>query len=110
MCFLDIFPAAGAAGRGDSSEDSVQADHENRSFHSPVFARQRFGSMAIVVEHADPHPPSASWASKFRHVRSVIASREVVGYDVCAFFAGEGAHLHSPASPSMQPRAGLEQV
>ena len=110
MCFLDMFPVAGAGGRGDSSEDSVQADHKNGSFLSPVFARQRFGSMAIVVEHADPHPPSASWASEFRHLRTVIAPRKVVGYDACAFFAGEGANLHSPASPSMQTRAGFEQV
>ena len=57
----------------------VESNQENRTLRSLSVVSNLFGPLAIVILHADSHPPVADRAAETLHLRSLVAVRKMIG-------------------------------
>src|SRR5580704_19721005 len=57
----------------------VESNQENRTLRSLSVVSNLFGPLAIVILHADSHPPVADRAAETLHLRSLITVRKMIG-------------------------------
>src|SRR5215471_13263074 len=66
------------------------------------------GALAVVVLHADAHPPGTYRAAEADHLGGAIAARQMVGEVGGGMLFVEAADLHRPSSALVERNGALE--
>src|ERR1700733_7053690 len=88
----------------------IQSHQENRAFGRMSFSGKFLGALAIVIEHAHPHPPISGRTGKALYFGCAIAVHQVVGQFVGGVFMRKAANLHRPFSASLKRSRGLHHL
>src|SRR5579883_2178076 len=89
---------------------SVYPDQVDRSLRSLGLAGERFGALAIVVEHAHPHPPIPGRTIELGDFGGLIAAGQMLSQIRGSSRVLEFSDLHRPLPPGGQRYRRLQDL